>query len=150
MRGANAKRRTPKTVAPSVACDACLNWHPQGKHTASAAQRKINLVTMKKPPAHATMKKSTKTKGKPALRIAYRLQLSPSELRAIEFARGRYAWPDMLSAHVTEGGLVAFTEPEMWQWTDDVDSDAEGGHSPFPLAAGAFAEKLQNFYDERI
>jgi hypothetical protein len=101
--------------------------------------------------SHATMKKSgAKGKSKPALRIAYRLQLSPSELRAIEFARGRYSWPDMLSAHVSDGGLIAFTEPEMWQWCDDVDSDAEGGHSPFPLAAPAFAAKLQSFYDERI
>jgi len=94
--------------------------------------------------------KSTKAKAKPQLRIAYRLQLTPSELRAVEFARGRYSWPDMLAAHASESGAVAFAEPEMWQWTDDVDSDAEGGHSPFPLASGAFAEKLQSFYDERI
>jgi hypothetical protein len=88
------------------------------------------------------------TKKQP--RVAYRLQLTPSEMDAVEFARGRYSWPDMLAEHVTEGGLVAFTEPEMWQWTDDVDSDAEGGHSPFPLAAPSFAEKLQHFYDERV
>jgi hypothetical protein len=31
-----------------------------------------------------------------------------------------------------------------------LDSDAEGGHSPFPLASDAFAEKLQRFYDERV
>lgn len=80
----------------------------------------------------------------------YRIKLSPSELRAVEFARGRYAWPDMLSAHAAEDGSIVFTESEMWQWTDDVDSDAEGGHSPFPLASPAFAEKLQRFYDERV
>ena len=91
-----------------------------------------------------------KSKIKTQRRVAYRLQLTPSELRAVEFARGRYSWPDMLSAHASESGLVAFTEPQMWQWTDDVDSDAEGGHSPFPLASNAFAEKLQRFYDERI
>jgi hypothetical protein len=56
----------------------------------------------------------------------------------------------MLAAHASESGAVAFTEPQMWSWCDDVDSDAEGGHSPFPLAAGAFAEKLQRFYDERV
>lgn len=95
-------------------------------------------------------KKHKSGKVKPHLHVRYRLQLTPSELRAVEFARGRYAWPDMLSAHATESGLVAFTEPQMWQWTDDVDSDTEGGHSPFPLASGAFAEKLQRFYDERI
>lgn len=82
--------------------------------------------------------------------IRYRLKLTPSELRAVEFARGRYSWPDMLSAHVAEDGTVAFTESEMWQWCDDVDSDTEGDHSPFPLASDAFAEKLQRFYDARV
>ena len=67
-------------------------------------------------------------------------------MQAVEFARGRYAWPDMLSAHASEDGSIAFTEPEMWQWTDDVDSD----DSPFPLAAPRFAEKLQRFYDEGV
>ena len=93
--------------------------------------------------AHATKKASPRP-------TPYRLKLTPSEMRAVEHARGRYAWPDMLAAHAAEDGSVAFTESEMWQWTDDVDSDAAGGHSPFPLAAGAFAEKLQSFYDERI
>lgn len=97
--------------------------------------------------SHATKKRSH---ASAKLRIAYRLQLTPSELRAVEFARGRYSWPDMLATHATEGGLVAFTEPQMWQWADDVDSDTEGGHSPFPLAAGALADKLQRFYDERV
>jgi hypothetical protein len=76
----------------------------------------------------------------------YRIKLSPSELKAVEFARGRYAWPDMLSTHAADDGSVAFTESEMWQWTDDVDSD----DSPFSLAAPAFAGKLQRFYDQRI
>lgn len=104
--------------------------------------------------AEVLTKKTSKTKKvakvKPQPRIAYRLQLSPSERRAVEFAQGRYSWPDMLAAHASESGAVAFTEPEMWQWCDDVDSDTEGGHSPFPLASGAFAEKLQRFYDERV
>lgn len=94
--------------------------------------------------------KSEKSGKSKPLRIAYRLHLTPGEMRAVEFARGRYSWPDMLSAHASESGAVAFTEPEMWQWTDDVESDAEGGNSPFPLASGAFAEKLQGFYDERV
>lgn len=84
------------------------------------------------------------------LRIAYRLQLTPQEMRAVEMARGRYAWADMLAAHASESGTVALTEPEMWQWTDDVDSDASGGHAPFPMASGGLAEKLQRFYDERV
>ena len=56
----------------------------------------------------------------------------------------------MLSAHAAEDGSIAFTESEMWQWTNNVDSDAEGGHSPFPLAADEFAEKLQRFYDSVV
>lgn len=83
-------------------------------------------------------------------RVAYRLQLTPAELQAVAFARGRYAWADLLAAHVSEDGLVGFSEPEMWQWTDDVDSDAEGGHAPFPLASATLQDKLQRFYDERI
>jgi hypothetical protein len=93
---------------------------------------------------------AVRRKARAARVTAYRILLTPDELRAVEFARGRYAWPDMLSAHAAEDGAVAFTESEMWQWTDDVDSDAEGGHSPFPLASPAFAEKLQRFYDSRV
>ena len=100
--------------------------------------------------ATGARKTPAKPKSKPPLRIAYRLQLTPSELKAVEFARGRYTWPDMLAAHASESGEIAFTEPEMWQWCDDVDSDTEGNHSPFTLASPAFAEKLQSFYDERI
>ena len=99
------------------------------------------------PPSDHATRRGAKTKSSaPAKRIAYRLQLSPSELRAVEFARGRYSWPDMLSAHAAEDGAVAFTESEMWQRTDDVDSD----DSPFTLAAPAFTAKLQRFYDERV
>lgn len=78
----------------------------------------------------------------------YRIKLTPDELRAVEFARGRYAWPDMLAVLAAEDGSVAFTESEMWQWVDDVDSDAGSGH--FPLASGALAAKLQRFYDSRV
>ena len=91
-----------------------------------------------------------KTSRAHATRVAYRIKLTPSELKAVEFARGRYSWPDMLSAHAADDGSVAFTESEMWQWTDDVDADTEGGHSAFPLASPAFADKLQRFYDERV
>jgi hypothetical protein len=101
--------------------------------------------------AESLAKKKGKTsRGHATKRIAYRIKLTPSELKAVEFARGRYSWPDMLSQHALDDGSVAFTESEMWQWTDDVDADTEGGHSPFPLASGAFAEKLQRFYDERV
>jgi hypothetical protein len=50
MRNVYAKpkrKRTQKPLPPTVSCDACMNWHPQGRHTAPAAQRKINLVKMR-------------------------------------------------------------------------------------------------------
>jgi hypothetical protein len=80
----------------------------------------------------------------------YHINLTPDELRAVELASGRYAWPDMLSAYADENGAVLFTESEMWRWADDVDSDAEGGHTPFPLASSSLVDKLQRFYDSRI
>lgn len=79
-------------------------------------------------------------------RVAYRLQLTPGEVKALEFARGRYSWPDMLIAHVSEGGLVSFSESEMWQWVDDVDSD----DSPFSLASASLVDKLQSFRDSVV
>jgi hypothetical protein len=48
MRGIKPRRTAkPKPVPPTVACDGCMNWHPEGRHTANAAQRKINLAKMK-------------------------------------------------------------------------------------------------------
>ena len=134
-----------------------LGLAPRAKSRRSHASR-----TARRSPAQldreiAQVLAKTPTKGRSAHATRavarptpYRIKLTPAELRAVEFARGRYSWPDMLSAHAAEDGSIAFTESEMWQWTDDVDSDAEGGHSPFPLASDAFAEKLQRFYDERI
>lgn len=127
------------------ACPSCDKLGKVRARKASPAQlqREIDamLATKRAPVAHATR----------AVRpTPYRIKLTPSEMRAVEFARGRYAWPDMLAVHTAEDGSIAFTESEMWQWTDDVDSDTEGGHSPFPLAAEAFADKLQRFYDSRV
>lgn len=113
------------------------------KKSPAQLEREIAQALAKKKPASAHATRAARS-------TPYRLKLTPSELRAVEFSRGRYAWPDMLSAHAAEDGSVAFTESEMGQWTDDVDSDAEGGHSPFPLAADAFADKLQRFYDSRV
>ena len=110
-------------------------------------ERDGRVVYGRAPIDHAVRRGTTKKVSRAhATRVAYRIKLTPTELRAVEFARGRYSWPDMLSAHAADDGTVAFTESEMWQWTDDVDSD----DSPFPLAAPAFAAKLQRFYDERV
>ena len=126
--------------------------------SASAKSRRSHATrTTRKPPAQLDREiaqvlanKPAKGRSAHATGVAYRIKLTPAELRAVEFARGRYSWPDMLLAHAADDGSIAFSESEMWQWIDDVDSDAEGGHSPFPLASKAFAEKLQRFYDERV
>lgn len=82
--------------------------------------------------------------------VAYRLKLTPGELEAVRAARGRYAWADMLATHAAEDGSVGFSESEMRAWTDDVDSDTSGGHSPFPMAPSGLVDKLQRFHDERV
>lgn len=115
------------------------------KKTAARLDREIAEALAKRTSGQSHATRRTSPRPTP-----YRIKLTPAEMRAVEFAQGRYSWPDMLSAHAAEDGSIAFTENEMGQWTDDVDSDTEGGHSPFPLAVGAFAEKLQRFYDERI
>jgi len=77
---------------------------------------------------------ATKTRSAP-LRVAYRLQLTPSELRVSGWrlfaTRGRTCYVACL------GGWVGRVHrPEIVAWTDEVDSDAEGDHAPFPLASG--------------
>ena len=133
------KRGEAVSVAPVVMTAAQREKYQRGRRwgwPASLAFKSATGQLLQKPTraSHA------------AKRIAYRLKLTPSEMKAVEFARGRYQWADMLATHAAEDGSIAFTESEMWQWTDDVDSD----DAPFPLAAPAFAAKLQRFYDERI
>lgn len=76
----------------------------------------------------------------------YTLELSPSEIKALNVVSGRYEWPEMLIACL-DGTKVQFEESEAWEWSQDVENDCEGGHAPFPMAAPAFAEKLQTFHD---
>ena len=50
MRQGLATFRAPigKPAAPPVvACDACQNWHRQGKHTADAKTRRANLAILR-------------------------------------------------------------------------------------------------------
>lgn len=117
------------------------------KKSAAQIQREIDTVV---PP----MRLKGRVKGNfrvPRAAFAaargFRLQLTPRELAAVEFTRGRYAWSEMLAAHASEAGLVVFSESELWQWADDVDSDAGVGHTLFPLASDELAGKLQHFYD---
>jgi hypothetical protein len=76
----------------------------------------------------------------------YRIKLTASERDAVEFARGRYNWADMLATHAAEDGSIAFTESEMWQWCDDVDAD----DGRFSLTAPALSDKLEDFYNSRV
>lgn len=109
----------------------------RAKKSPAQLQREIDAVLARPDPA-------SRIGAQP--RVAYRIRLTPSELRAVNMARGRYSWPDMLAAHALEDGLVAFSESEMEDWTDDVDVDGE----PFSLASGGLASKLQAFYNSKI
>lgn len=79
----------------------------------------------------------------------YTLQLTPSEIDALNWVGGRYEWPGMLECCL-DGDKVEFVEHEMWAWTDAVRLDMDGGHNPFPCASPEFAAKLQAFYDEVV
>lgn len=132
-------KRSHALMRPPVPWKATLL--PSRQKSSQVLDREIKAAlrrTSEKSRAHASRKKPRS--------IAYRLQLTPSERQAVEFASGRYAWLDMLADHLTEGGLVEFTEPDMWEWTEAVDS--EGGS--FPLASPAFEEKLQRFYNSQV
>lgn len=126
---------------------------PEPKTAAAALRGARQFLTRvwgkTSPSAKASTSHATKASAS-SRPTPYRIKLTPSEMSAVEFARGRYEWPDMLAAHVAEDGSIAFTESEMWQWVDDVDSDAEGGHSPFPLASRSLASKLQDFRDSVV
>jgi len=76
-------------------------------------------------------------------RIAYTIKLTPGEIDAVIFARGRYGWPNRIYNHLDpKTGEVGLTESEAWSWLEDVAGDEEGNHAPFPLAGDTLAEKL--------
>lgn len=77
----------------------------------------------------------------------YKLELTPVEVSALTFIRGRYQWPEVLIASLV-GNTIELNESELWNWVADVETDMENGHSPFPLASHEFAEKLWHFYCE--
>jgi len=81
----------------------------------------------------------------------YTITLTRSEISALEILRGRYSWPDVLWQAVDrDTGVASLAEHEMSQWADDVAADQEGGHSAFPCASAAFADKLQSFLDNVV
>ena len=84
-------------------------------------------------------------------RIAYTLKLTPSEISAVEFARGRYSWPDQLYENLDlETNTVELTEARAWDWLDAITDDEQGGHAPFAFASPAFVEKLWRFRNKIV
>lgn len=77
--------------------------------------------------------------------MGYRLSLTDADLRTIAFVGSRYAWSEALLA--LEAGQNELTESEAWCIAEAFDSDAEGGHSMFPMLdpRSALAEKLAAF-----
>ena len=75
----------------------------------------------------------------------YTIELSEDDVRTIAFVGSRYAWSEALLA--LEVGRNELTEPEAWGIAEAFDSDAEGGHSMFPMLDlhSALAEKLAAF-----
>lgn len=79
--------------------------------------------------------------------FAYTLALTRQEIGAIEFANGRYEWPNKLMECLNVDTLtVEFTETDMWEWNEDVNSDDWW----FPLAAPSFQEKLTEFLGQMV
>jgi hypothetical protein len=67
---------------------------------------------------------------------AYEAEISDQDLRALEFAEGRYGWASIID-HVEEEDdgtvWIRMRESDAWRWRDEVDEDMEGGHDAFPL-----------------
>lgn len=76
----------------------------------------------------------------------YAIELTDEEIDACQFARGRYAWPGELLAHLDfDTKTVCFEEHQAWEWSSDVESDMAGGHSGYQLACPELASKLETF-----
>jgi hypothetical protein len=79
------------------------------------------------------------------------LQLTAQEVNAVKMVGHRYEWADYLSGYIDEAtGNISMEENEMWEFNDAVEADTEGGHSPFPMASPALADKLQSFVDQMV
>ena len=79
--------------------------------------------------------------------MAYKLELTSDDFRAIEFASGRYSWSNALSwLDIGENDIA---ESEAWNIVSAFEEDCEGGHLPFPLLnpESELYEKLQSFWD---
>lgn len=81
--------------------------------------------------------------------VKYVLKLTRDEVNALYFIGARYSWTRVL-IECDEERVIMLEESEMWEWQHDVEDDMAGGHSPFPMASPAFAEKLRVFLDECV
>lgn len=84
------------------------------------------------------------------MRHAYNLILSDSDIETIRFVGYRYGWSDALSGF--SAGENPLTEAEAWEISEAFTSDAEGGHSMFPMLdpRSSLCEKLFKFYESIV
>ena len=64
--------------------------------------------------------------------MAYTITLTQDDIDVANFVSYRYGWSDWMSTNLTVGANN-LSEAEAWEFSDAIESDAEGGHSLFPL-----------------
>lgn len=76
----------------------------------------------------------------------YKLLLTAEDISTIEFVGCRYGWSESLSS-CGEGENI-FPEHIAWEIKDAFESDAQGGHSFFPMldCQSDLCEKLAQLY----
>lgn len=62
--------------------------------------------------------------------MSYKVTVTPEMSDTLAWVGGRYGWADCFPC--TEVGEHVVPEHEMWQWSEAVRADMEGGHNPFP------------------
>jgi hypothetical protein len=84
--------------------------------------------------------------------MSYRLDLTAEDWRTIDFVGGRYAWSEALQQLCVNEDDAVFPlelqEHEAWGLAEAFESDAEGGHFPFPMLdpSSELAGKLSAFW----
>jgi hypothetical protein len=77
----------------------------------------------------------------------YKLFLTEEDISTISFVGCRYSWSEKLSELCEEGENI-FPEHISWEIKDAFESDAQGGHSFFPMldCQSDLCEKLAQLY----
>lgn len=83
--------------------------------------------------------------------MAYKLELTESEIDTINFVGGRYCWSEALRRLCHEG-LNELPEHVAWELLEAFNCDCEGGHNFFPMLDhwSDLAAKLFKFRDSII